>query len=127
MRLEEAKALRDNGSFEGAYYLAGYAVECALKACIARRTVQEEFPPKWQVVREYYTHNISKLLKAAELEQERDVKARADRTFESNWSIVTQWNEDARYEFHTKARTEELINAIEDPSHGVLPWLQSFW
>ena len=36
-RIREAKALLDNGLFDGAYYLAGYAVECALKACIVKK------------------------------------------------------------------------------------------
>ena len=35
-RLAEAKALLAAGFPAGAYYLAGYAVECALKACIAK-------------------------------------------------------------------------------------------
>jgi len=34
------------GLFDGAYYLAGYAVECALKACIAKGTQRFEFPDK---------------------------------------------------------------------------------
>jgi HEPN domain-containing protein len=34
LRLREAKALLAAGFPEGAYYLAGYAVECALKACL---------------------------------------------------------------------------------------------
>ena len=44
VRLEEAKALRDAGRPAGAYYLAGYTVECALKACIAKRTREHDFP-----------------------------------------------------------------------------------
>jgi hypothetical protein len=36
LREKEAKVLLDNGCFAGAYYLLGYAVECALKACIAK-------------------------------------------------------------------------------------------
>ena len=36
VRAKEAKALLDAGLHEGAFYLAGYAVECALKACIAK-------------------------------------------------------------------------------------------
>jgi hypothetical protein len=36
LRVKEAKALLDNGYPAGAYYLMGYAVECALKACIAK-------------------------------------------------------------------------------------------
>jgi HEPN domain-containing protein len=38
LRITEAKVLLDNGFYAGAYYLAGYAVECALKACIAKLT-----------------------------------------------------------------------------------------
>lgn len=38
VRLKEATALLKLGLFDGAYYLAGYAVECALKACIAKAT-----------------------------------------------------------------------------------------
>jgi len=36
-RLDEAKALLNLGKWGGAYYLAGYAVELALKACIIKR------------------------------------------------------------------------------------------
>lgn len=45
LRLAEARALLDAGLPDGAYYLAGYAVECALKACISRQTRQHDFPP----------------------------------------------------------------------------------
>jgi HEPN domain-containing protein len=36
VRLKEATALLNLRMYDGAYYLAGYAVECALKACIAK-------------------------------------------------------------------------------------------
>ena len=45
-RIAEAKILLDAGKWSGAYYLAGYAVECALKACIAKMTKSEDFPDK---------------------------------------------------------------------------------
>lgn len=38
IRLTEAKGLLALGLWDGAYYLAGYAVECALKAYIAKQT-----------------------------------------------------------------------------------------
>lgn len=38
IRLDEAKALLESELSDGAFYLAGYAVECALKACIAKNT-----------------------------------------------------------------------------------------
>jgi HEPN domain-containing protein len=34
---KEAEVLLKSGKQHGAYYLAGYAVECALKACIAKK------------------------------------------------------------------------------------------
>lgn len=48
-RLDEAKALLDLGKWAGAFYLAGYAVELALKACIIKRLMEsDEFPaPKF--------------------------------------------------------------------------------
>ena len=38
VRAAEAAALLAAGRWDGAYYLAGYAVECALKACVAKLT-----------------------------------------------------------------------------------------
>lgn len=46
LRLAEAKVLFDNRRYEGAYYLLGYAIECALKAYIAKQTKRYDFPEK---------------------------------------------------------------------------------
>lgn len=43
-RIADAKALLAMKRWSAAYYLAGYAVECGLKACIAKLTKAEEFP-----------------------------------------------------------------------------------
>jgi hypothetical protein len=67
LRLKEARLLLKGNCPEGAYYLAGYAAECALKACIARRTERFEFPDKKRVDRSW-THSLSELIQAAELE-----------------------------------------------------------
>jgi hypothetical protein len=57
MRVKEAKALLDAGQSCGAYYLTGYAVECALKACIAKQVRRNDFPDK-RTVTESYTHDL---------------------------------------------------------------------
>ena len=44
VRLSGARALLKARLPDGAYYLAGYPVECALKACIAKETQRYEFP-----------------------------------------------------------------------------------
>lgn len=66
LRLKEADVLIANGCWSGAYYLAGYAVECALKACIARETERHEFPDLKRV-KSSYTHDLVELLRLADL------------------------------------------------------------
>jgi HEPN domain len=61
VRLKEATALLHIGLFDGAYYLAGYAVECALKACIAKETQRGEFPDKDRVISSH-THKLLNLV-----------------------------------------------------------------
>jgi hypothetical protein len=36
-RLADAQVLLEAGRLDGAYYLLGYVVECALKSCIAKQ------------------------------------------------------------------------------------------
>jgi len=69
-RLKEARALLRLGLSDGAYYLAGYAVECALKACIAKGTRRFEFPDK-KKVDSSHSHNLRELVKIAGLEDAR--------------------------------------------------------
>jgi hypothetical protein len=57
LRAEEAGILLAERKTQGAYYLAGYAVECALKACIAKKTKRFEFPPKKAYVEKAYSHS----------------------------------------------------------------------
>jgi hypothetical protein len=45
-RRRDAEVLLLSGQYSGAYYLTGYAVECALKAIVASRFVQGAIPPK---------------------------------------------------------------------------------
>ena len=67
LRIDEAKALLAGAFPAGAYYMAGYAIECAFKSCIAKGVQQYDFPEKGKVLRSY-THNLADLMQAAELE-----------------------------------------------------------
>ena len=42
-RLEEVEVLLNNHKYSGAYYLSGYVIECALKACIAKQTQEFDY------------------------------------------------------------------------------------
>jgi HEPN domain-containing protein len=66
IRLKEARVLLKSGCWEGAYYLGGYAAECALKACIAKQTARHDFPDKART-NASYTHDLEELLRLAKL------------------------------------------------------------
>ncbi|EHK6516054.1 HEPN domain-containing protein [Escherichia coli] len=126
-RLNEAKCLLDHGFFHGAYYLCGYAVECALKACIAKSFLQHEFPYK-KVVNDSYTHDLSQLLKIANLHQILIADAKNDVSLEINWSVVKDWSEQFRYDNNiSKAMAEQLFDAVGDQNSGVLKWVKAHW
>lgn len=63
IRLQEAQALLKAGLPDGAYYLAGYSIECALKACIAKSTRRYDFPPDKKTIDAIYVHNLKGLMK----------------------------------------------------------------
>src|ERR1700760_4461378 len=72
-RLAEARLLFAGGFPSGAYYLAGYAIECALKAVIAEDFRASEIP-ELKYVRDVHTHDLSALLRLAELEEKLDAE-----------------------------------------------------
>lgn len=122
LRVEEGEALLKAKKYSGAYYLAGYAIEFALKACIAKKTRRHDFPDK-ELVNKSYTHDLEKLLVLAGLRAALD----ADPAMLVNWAVVKDWNEEARYERNTRADAQNLYNAITDPASGVLQWIKSRW
>jgi len=125
-RLAEAQVLLKARKYSGAYYLADYALECALKACIAKQIKRYEFPDKKRV-NDSYTHNLKDLLVLSNLNQALGDRCVADRTFRANWDLVTQWSEKSRYELADRARTMALISAIMDSNSGVMPWVKQRW
>jgi len=124
-RLQESKALLTAGFPEGAYYLAGYAVECALKACISKRTQEHDFPEKESD--KYYSHDLEKLLGFAKLKDDFYQALRANPAMNANWIIAKNWAETSRYQRKTAADADGLLKAIEDQTGGLLPWVQKRW
>ena len=127
IRLDEAKVLLDNGKPDGAYYLAGYAVECALKACIAKRPKRHDFPVEPATLREYYTHNLEQLVKVADLKRLHEADLRSNTALKANWAIVKDWDETGRYKQWTLTEAQDLFNAISAKLDGVLAWIRRHW
>lgn len=126
LRLRESKALLAAGFSEGAYYLAGYAVECALKACIAKRTREHDFPEK-KLVNDSHTHDLGKLLQLAELKIDLEAAMQANPAMQSSLDAVQDWSETSRYEKKSVQEATELLQAIEDQAGGLLPWIKLRW
>ncbi len=107
--------------------MAGYAIECALKACIAKETKEHDFPDK-DIVNKSWTHKLVDLLKLAQLEGKllKDMKSNKD--LETFWAIIVNWEEKKRYELSlTREEASSLCDAVSDPTNGVLQWLKTWW
>lgn len=126
LRIREAQILFRARQYSGSYYLAGYALECALKACIARQFRRYEFPDR-KVVNDSYTHDLGKLLGVAHLEEARLERAGEDEVFRKNWDVVSLWSEASRYGTTDRAHCATFLSAIMEESHGVLPWVEGLW
>lgn len=125
-RLQDAALLLSAGSASSAYYLAGYSVELALKACIAK-TFQPNAIPDKAFVNEIYTHSLEKLLSTAGLLAAFSADSKADPQLAAAWGIASKWTESSRYLLWDDITATNLIGAIADPQHGVFQWVKKHW
>lgn len=116
------------GKWSGAYYLAGYALECALKSCVLAYIERTGiiFQDK-KYADKCWTHNLEELFKQAGLSEERDTAIKSNINLGKNWLIAIEWSEISRYEFQTQTRAEKLVKAINENADGVLTWVKNFW
>lgn len=126
IRLAEAKFLLDGGLPDGAYYLAGYSVECGLKACIAKQTRRYDFPDK-KNAEASHTHDLKALVQIASLDRLRKEQANTDSAFRDYWALAEQWSEQSRYRRHDKTDAKALVEAVGSTRHGVLRWIKLHW
>lgn len=123
MRIRESRVLLDAQMYSGAYYLMGYAIECALKACVAKQTKRYDFPDK-KKANDVYTHDLIALVKCADLSADLESDISADRSLLMQWSIVKNWSESSRYDTQkTKSEAQNLFKACE----RILKWIKERW
>lgn len=126
IRIAETESLILANRPDGAYYLAGYSVECALKACIAKLTKAEEFPDKAFALK-CFTHDLVALFTLANLVADFDGEAANNSHFRTNWDIVKEWDELSRYQRKQLPEAQSLVQAVTDPQNGILPWIKLRW
>jgi hypothetical protein len=126
-RALDTRVLLDAGRFAGAYYLSGYAVECALKSCISRQIRENDFPDK-RLVLDSYSHDLTKLVRLSGIADLHDAEAKSNPSFATNWLVVKDWSEESRYEVTVPENVaRDMYVAVMDNTNGVLTWLKKHW
>jgi hypothetical protein len=126
-RITDAEALLRGGRFGGAYYFSGLAVECALKACVSKKTNVFDFPDLKRA-ENAYKHDLAKLVETAELKTTLDQQMVASSRFKVNWNTVKQWRIDTRYDPSVaQSQAQELFASVTENIYGVLTWLRTVW
>ena len=115
IRLRDSEVLLRNRRFAAAYYLAGYAVECALKACMAKKTRRHDFPDRGAA--QFYTHNLPRLLEHSGLDVDEDP------ALQQSWTAVKDWSEEVRYREVSEAEARDIYAA----ACFVLAWIKGRW
>ena len=123
-RLDDATTLLQAGRYSGAYYLAGYAIELAIKACIAGNFRAGVLPDN-RYVQKVYSHNLEELIGLAGLGEAFKRDRDANAALAGSWGVVKDWNEQSRYAIWDAISARVLLQAIADPKNGILQWLRT--
>jgi hypothetical protein len=130
-RVRDADVLLAGGQWSGAYYLAGYAVECGLKSCILHHLERTGILFKERKylnkLADCWTHELDKLLDLANLTADLGVACGANPALRGYWGVAKDWKETSRYEQKTEAEARGLYEAITHDPDGVLKWIQRHW
>lgn len=105
-RVEDATVLFQSSRYDGSVYLCGYAIELGLKARICRTLKWNEYPtsPKYGT---FKTHDLDVLLHLSGCEHEVKLTHFAD------WSVVAEWNPEARYNPVGSVLASDAKNMLE--------------
>lgn len=127
MRLREAGILLQAKEWAGAYYLAGYSVECGLKACICKNVKAHSFPDP-DLAKKFFTHKLEELVILADLNLVLKEEMKLSAGFGSNWGVVKDWKETSRYRSDTtELEAMSISAAITDQNVGIETWLYKHW
>jgi HEPN domain-containing protein len=130
-RLRDAEILLAGSQWSAAYYLAGYAVEIALKSCILHHIEKTGAIFKdrdyLNKLSKCWTHELDKLLDLANLIGEMGLATKGNLALRNFWGTARDWKETSRYEQKAEAQARNLHEAITQDPDGVLKWIQKHW
>lgn len=124
--LGAARILLENRLYGPSYYLSGLAVECAIKACIAKQIQRYTFPDK-ALAEQSWVHDLRKLLRAADLWAELEASMRTSTMLRANWRDIKDWRVDSRYQSANEITARDMLRAAAEQPAGVFLWVQARW
>jgi len=125
VHLRAARALLRKRLWQSAYYLTGYAVECGLKACIAKQTRRHDFPAR--NTKDIYTHELPKLLQSAGLLHALRAEEAANSRIAVSWTTVKDWGPASRYDLTVPERAARDLYRAVAGRNGVMRWIRQRW
>jgi hypothetical protein len=127
-RILDAKALIRGKRWSFAYYVSGYAIECALKSCLLARMIHTGWVfQDGAKLQDCLTHDFDKLIRLSGLTTDHNARLAASSTFATNWNRVDAWAVTDRYVATAEDDARTLYAAITDKADGVFPWIMKYW
>lgn len=124
--LTGAEILLDKREYDSAYYLAGYSVECLIKAVICKNVKAGEFPPK--NTNKIYSHEIDQLIEAADLQGNLDFDKERSKSLKESYLVLKDWNpKESRYQHGVvdQKKAEDFLGQIKN-KEGFVEWLKKY-
>ncbi len=140
-KLKISEFLAQNGYFDDAYYLGGYAFELLLKAKICKTLLIPDFfdfdnsrsrklpvskakrADKENLYKPFKVHDYEQLLILSGLYAEFSNKIVTDLVFGADWSVISKWDESLRYSTgSSKTDVESFIKSIKN----MMLWLRQY-
>ncbi len=86
----------------------------------------QRFSAKPKIIRDIYSHDLSKLITAAKLQTALDAERRRNTSLDNKWAVVIKdWNINSRYAVGG-LNARDLYRAVAG-RNGVMQWLRQRW
>ena len=128
-RVDDARVLLAGDRWSVAYHVAGYAVECGLKACVLaylETHIDIIFREK-RFSEKCWTHELKALVELAALDANLEADMTGNPILRGNWGVAKDWKETSRYEEKTEREARTLFEAVTNEPNGVLRWIRGHW
>jgi hypothetical protein len=83
--------------------------------------------PEKTFVNDIHVHDLMKLMRHAQLDQQRDAQEKRSVQFRLYWNTVKDWKVESRYQLWSDAEARDMVEAVTKRGSGVLTWIRKHW